>query len=302
MSGTLASLLAPGRLAVFLFHGVIPHPRPGIRNHNAKHLTTARFTQAIDELATAGAPMPLPEAVRALAGDAILPDRAFAVTFDDGFANNLSVAAPILAERRVPATFYLTTRFVDEDAPSWADLIDDAVERTDARALAVPGLDDPLDLDGDEARVVALDRLRAMVKDDPAVDPYPFARDVRARLGVGAFAPDPWLDAKLTWDGARALDRHPLFTVGGHGHTHRILAHLREDELRREVAESAAILARELGRPAEHWSYPEGTPGAHSPLVHAVMREHGAVSGVTTDPVTNGPGDDPMTLGRFTVT
>lgn len=40
------------------------------------------------------------------------------VTFDDGFEDNLLVAAPLLADRRLPATVYVTTGFLAGGLPS----------------------------------------------------------------------------------------------------------------------------------------------------------------------------------------
>ena len=39
------------------------------------------------------------------------PPNSFAITFDDGFENNLSVAAPLLSDLKIPLTIYITTNF-----------------------------------------------------------------------------------------------------------------------------------------------------------------------------------------------
>ena len=44
-----------------------------------------------------------------------------AVTFDDGYADNASAAAPILEEAGLRGTFFLTTNFVGEREPMWFD-------------------------------------------------------------------------------------------------------------------------------------------------------------------------------------
>jgi peptidoglycan/xylan/chitin deacetylase (PgdA/CDA1 family) len=41
-----------------------------------------------------------------------VPRRTVVITFDDGFEDNLSVAAPLLRERRLPATVFVTTGFL----------------------------------------------------------------------------------------------------------------------------------------------------------------------------------------------
>ena len=42
-----------------------------------------------------------------------LPPRALAITFDDGYANNATVAAPILQRLGLHATFFIATGFLD---------------------------------------------------------------------------------------------------------------------------------------------------------------------------------------------
>jgi len=46
-----------------------------------------------------------------------VPQNVFAVTFDDGYENNLIHALPILEEFNVPATIYVATAFLDSGQP-----------------------------------------------------------------------------------------------------------------------------------------------------------------------------------------
>ena len=56
--------------------------------------------------------IPLREGVAGLKAGR-LPARALSITFDDGYANNESIAAPILARLGLHATFFIATGFLD---------------------------------------------------------------------------------------------------------------------------------------------------------------------------------------------
>lgn len=46
------------------------------------------------------------------------------ITFDDGYADNFLIAAPILAQMKIPATFFVTTGFIGSTiVPPWDDAL-----------------------------------------------------------------------------------------------------------------------------------------------------------------------------------
>jgi peptidoglycan/xylan/chitin deacetylase (PgdA/CDA1 family) len=57
--------------------------------------------------------VPLSQAVAAVRGEATLPNAPLALTFDDGWQTQFTNAAPVLQSERVPATFFVITRFLD---------------------------------------------------------------------------------------------------------------------------------------------------------------------------------------------
>ena len=63
-----------------------------------------------------------------------LPRNALAITFDDGYRDNLTQAAPILARYGLPATVYLVTGAIAKREPLWFDRLALAFKRTCATA------------------------------------------------------------------------------------------------------------------------------------------------------------------------
>ena len=88
----------------------------------------------------------------------------------------------------------------------------------------------------------------------------------------------------LDWRGLAQLARHELVTIGAHSVTHARLAKLDADACAREMAESRAAIARELGVDARHFCYPVGDATSAGKREFDLARELGFVSAVTTRP------------------
>jgi peptidoglycan/xylan/chitin deacetylase (PgdA/CDA1 family) len=293
--------LERGAVTIYLLHGVIRAPSTGVRNYTVKHLHRDRFRALCQALSAAGRPVGVDEAVALLRGEEPLDEPAFLLSFDDGFHNNLAVAAPIMDELGIPGVFYVTTGFVEDNAASWIDLIEDAVEKTGRPRLPLPWSGEDMPTATREERIALLDEVRRVVKQRDDLDPYAVAESMRAASGAGAFEPHPELDRKLTWAEVRDLASGEGFTVGGHSHTHRILTHLDREALVWEVDTSLALLSGALGEPVRHYSYPEGLAHCYSDEVIAVLRERGVICSPTAEPGTNRPGADLFRLRRIAV-
>lgn len=291
--------LQRGTFAIFLFHGVIHRQKHRVRNYTKKHIQQDEFAVLLDQLRGAGTCVSMDDIVGATERRASLPPHAFAITFDDGFANNLTIAAPLLEERALAATFYVTSGFIDENSASWTDLIEYAFEQRESVALelAVGYRTATTDVE----KMALLDELRRWLKAADDVDPYAVADEVWMQLGITEFHADEELDRKMTWEEVRELDDHPLFTVGGHGHTHRILERLSDEELHREITMSVGRQKERLGAAPRHYSYPEGLADCYSERVIAALRSAGIVCSPTAELGVNVVGDDLFRLRRVMV-
>ena len=124
-----ADLVRPHRrgVVVLLYH------RVGRRTGSEIDLPTELFEAQLDALAATGRVVPLDACLDALAspepsdaGDPV------AITFDDGTADFVDIALPLLERRGLPVTLYVATAFVDEGRSfpgdgtpvSWAALRD----------------------------------------------------------------------------------------------------------------------------------------------------------------------------------
>jgi peptidoglycan/xylan/chitin deacetylase (PgdA/CDA1 family) len=106
----------PAAFGILMYHRVC-WPVPGLPKPTW-NVTPAKFAAQLRGLLQRGfQAWPLDLILAFRARNRPIPPRVFAVTFDDGFENNLTEALPILAEYRVPATVFLATSYLGSDRP-----------------------------------------------------------------------------------------------------------------------------------------------------------------------------------------
>jgi peptidoglycan/xylan/chitin deacetylase (PgdA/CDA1 family) len=97
------------RVIFLCYHGVTQRPTRSPEDPKGLHVNARRFEKQLDFLCGRYRVIPLCDYVKAqLQGDS-LPKYSVVLTFDDGFRNFLTAAAPLLAARRMPATVFLIT-------------------------------------------------------------------------------------------------------------------------------------------------------------------------------------------------
>jgi peptidoglycan/xylan/chitin deacetylase (PgdA/CDA1 family) len=295
--------LSPDRLAIFLLHGVVEGGSWKVRNYNRKHLEADYFRAFLNDLLAIGRPLSMDDVIRHHEEKRPYPSNSFAITFDDGFWNNLSVAAPILSEAGVPATFYVTSGFVEHNGMSWIDRIEECIESVWPDSVKLPWKPeaDRISKPADGIRV--LDEVRRKVKSDPTVDVEGLIADIARQCGRKApESSDSALDRKLTWSEVRKLADSPEFIVAGHSHRHGILSFLSQEELDGEIDTSLRLMRDRAGLRPRHYSYPEGLAHCFDDRVIRALKDRGIACCPTAMPGSNAPEDDLFRLRRILVT
>lgn len=270
------SWLADDTFAVFLFHGVVERNQYQIRNYTKKHLTAQVFQQTLEDLKENGLPVSMDDIVAHHKLGKSLPPRSFAITFDDGFENNYSVAAPILNELQVPATFYITTGFVQDNLMSWIDRIERCFEIVEYGMLALPWDSEPVRLNSVHEKITLLNEIRDHAKYDPDIDLDLLASSIAKQLEIEDVTKGcDLLDLKMNWEQVAALVESELFSIGGHTHTHQIMSFMDKQELEKEVKQSLQLLQQKCSIQTTQYSYPEGLEYCYNQEVIEVLIKHG---------------------------
>lgn len=285
------NLLSPAgeraRLTILILHGVKPEPDPMFPGN-----THAReFDALLGWLGDWFKVMPLPEAVTALAAGS-LPARALAITFDDGYEDNHSVAMPILQRHGLSATFFVSTSFLNGGC-MWNDVVIESVRRT-AKGQIDAGRFGKHSVDGWENRRAAAEALIGQIKYLDFDERLQAVSDVSKACDVAAPT-----DLMMSDEQVRGLYRAGM-TIGAHTCRHPILSRLPTDVARAEIADGRSALESIIGDRVGLFAYPNGRPHEDYNAAHvAMVRELEFDAAVSTARGASSATDDPFQLRRF---
>lgn len=281
-------------LAIVMYHGVTPEPLPAF---NWCQLAAAEFARQIEFLANHYTLLPLSEVVDRLERRAPLPDSAACITFDDGYRNVGTVAAPILATHQAPATVFLSTELVGTDQPPWTQKVFHALVQTGRTTLKLMGMTWPLN--SAEDRGGAYRSLVNQLKAMPEAESRAVVHGLLADLDVGAVPPESPL-ATMGWDEVERLAAGGQIDFGSHTHTHPILSRCTPEKQGEELRLSRDLLRERLGR-CDLFAYPNGTRADFTPLTRQLLAELEYRCALTTEPGLVQPGSDLLELRRVSV-
>ncbi|HPE02794.1 MAG TPA: polysaccharide deacetylase family protein [Burkholderiaceae bacterium] len=291
MAARMALPLATrGRLTILIFHRVLPAPDALL--HDV--WPAAVFEERMRWLRGAFNVLPLDQAVQRLRAGT-LPARAAAITFDDGYRDNVEVAAPILARLGLTATFFIADGYLD-GGRMFNDTVYETLRRLPAGEFELPvGEGGRVVLSNAASRRAAADRLLASLKYLPPPERLRVCEALAARLI------EPLPD-KLMMDSSQVPELERLgMSIGGHTVHHPILTSVSANEARAEIRNNKARLEALLGHPITLFAYPNGGPGRDYAAEHvAMVREAGYAAAVSTSFGTATATTDPFQLPRYT--
>lgn len=288
------SLMSPGgasgRLSILIFHRVLPLHDP----LNPDEPDASEFEARLRWLRDWFHVLPLAQAIDSLEAGTIAP-RALSITFDDGYADNEQLAAPILQRLGLSATFFVTTGYLNGGC-MWNDQVIEALRacQGDVIDLRLIGLA-PLALHSFEDRRRAVVAILNHIKH---LDPQHRQEATEAVVNAAAAGASPPL--MMTEAQVRNL-RQLGMDVGAHTITHPILSRLQPAVARHEIADGKVQLEAILGEPVLLFAYPNGVPKQDYASEHVQMaRQCGFRAAVSTAWGAASARTDRFQLPRFT--
>ena len=297
MLKSLLGLASPagdgGRLSTLIFHRVLAEPDPLF----PQEVDRPRFDLICGWIRHWFNVLPLDEAAARLK-ERTLPPRAMAITFDDGYEDNASVALPVLQRHGLPATFFVATGFLD-GGRMWNDTVIEAIRRTAKATLDLrdvsAGSFGSYDVATAEAKRSAIGHILLKAKYLPPAERQAFGETL-ARL-AGATLPT---NLMMSTRQVRLLADSGM-QVGAHTVSHPILARLGDEQAYAEIERSKSFLEERLDKPVTLFAYPNGKPGIdYGPAAVAGARTAGFAAAMSTAWGAAGPDSEIFQLPRFT--
>lgn len=268
--------------SIFMLHR-FSVPEQGIHGHEAdflrntlEYLRKHRFNLISAE-----------QLVKAIAEQQVLPKKSVCFTLDDGFWDQAEVSAPIFAAYDCPATYFVVTRFLDDECWMWDSKLEWIFDQlNDEKLIHIKlYLGDQM---SNHSRRALFSHIIGLLKTRNEEQINEFLQALAHRVGLSIPEKAPPKYAAMTWDTARDLIRMGL-KVGPHSVTHPILANESHDysswqinqswkELKEKIPEASAVFCYPVGRYQQDFGDREMDIVAQSEMPGALAADPGFVS------------------------
>jgi peptidoglycan/xylan/chitin deacetylase (PgdA/CDA1 family) len=274
--------LRPKRLTVLNYHRVNILDQPGFDSFKPNiSATPVGFAAQLDYLQRRFNIVSIHEIITWLREEGDLPNHTALITFDDGYHDNLTHAAPALKHRGLPALIFLTTDHIGRSTPFYWDLVAYCFHHTELDHVELPmvGLQSWNSITGlDTVMRAWIEQLKTAPNTDLRwhVERLPDLLDV-------SVPDDAFAGLTMTWEDVRKLASEGI-AMGSHTMSHPILTRISLDQARDELSGSKERIEEEIGLPVESFAYPNGGAADFNPAIMALAGEVGYKAAFTLMP------------------
>jgi peptidoglycan/xylan/chitin deacetylase (PgdA/CDA1 family) len=273
--------LARGRGAILMFHHVRPARDDPFQPNALLEITPDFLDRSLTLVRELGFDViSLDEVPGRLADPHGAP--FVALTFDDGYRDNVEHALPILTRHGCPWAIFVATDYASGTGQLWWLELEEVLRRLDRIHIEVDGERREVRASSPDEKARAFQSVYWELRKGPEER----LREVIAGWcsEAGLVSSDLVRSLCLGWNEIRSLSQQPGVTIGAHTLSHPMLAKHDEPSARHEMLESRRRIEAELGMPVQHFAYPVGDPGSAGPREFNIAAEAGFATAVTTRP------------------
>jgi len=211
----------------------------------------------------------------------VWPKGAVVITIDDGYRDMFQWAYPELLKRKLPATFFVTTRFIDGDIWLWPDRLEYALRNSACSRITIAHGSSHFDfsLQNDEQRAEAWKAFSDHCIGVSDSERQGFIADLESFLNVHMPSSPPSEYSASSWDELRKMHQNSI-EIGSHTTNHPILSKIDPSQLDTEITISKQLIEQQLGSEIHSFCYPNSAPGDINAAVVFAVRNSGFSSAV----------------------
>ncbi len=224
-----------------------------------------------------------------------LPKNSIVITFDDGYKDNFFYAYPILKKYKLPATFFLTTGFLDNKTVPWWDKLIYLVKNSQKEEFSLDGFGKISIRNNLEKKNVIKKLWTNMRVSNGERGEYMEKISEELKVELPKKFGENLL---LSREDIKKMSREGM-SFGAHTESHPILSQLPENSAKKEILDSKKKIEEELQREVNFFAYPNGRRGDFNPKIKRILKENGFKAAVSTIYGFNYPGQDLFELKRI---
>ena len=205
------------------------------------------------------------------------------LTFDDGYKNILTTAAPILADYNLPYSLYITTNNISNGRLFPTTINRLIVYASSLKRISLESIKQDFDLSTERLKIEVQNRISKILKTQPIEMVDSIVSELESQI-----SDDEYLSLRnkyssiepLAWDEVKQLSAESLITIGSHGKDH-ICCHSKQSEsaLRSQIFGSKEEIENKLNIQCDVFSYPNGN---YTELSNSLLKEAGYKCGLST--------------------
>ena len=278
----IINTITSNRITTLFYHGFSDGRSQEQHGLDNKFFPIDKFEQHIKICLKYGDPLSLQD----LICEKKISRNAVVLTIDDGYANNYSLAYPLLKTYNFPATIFLTTGFIDRTTYLWTDWLEYIIACAPKKITMFNWNEKmiPLYLETKQARQLCMQELKSLLKTMSIGEIHTFLKNLEVQLQIHyTWNEIPQSLQPLTWDQVREMKQSGLVSFGGHTLSHPILSKCDREVQQFELLTSKQRIEAEINEPCLMFAYPNGKQSDYTQDTTELLKQAGYMLAVTTE-------------------
>lgn len=261
----LAKWLTRNTPKIIMYHSFSESKKDG-------YVSTQNFEWQLQTIKRNFTPMSLIDLAKAYESKKPVPKNAVVITIDDGYRNVYDCAFPLLKKYQIPATFFVTTNFIDKIDWLWPDKLKWLLNnnKTKETHIEFDGLKTELFFGALNNLCLSLENARKLRFIDQ------LAKQLNLTLPVIA----PCELSACTWPELEEMQNNGI-EVGSHTLSHPSLGQVSTKQAHLEIEQSLAVINTNLGNIPRTFCYPNGQPNDYNAEIIKIVEAAGYKAAVT---------------------